>query len=70
MIRSMAVTLTDEEFDYIYDRMERLMDPVASSEEISDAIRSENEIWKKLGEVKRRESASEPRPSPEASPTS
>lgn len=60
----MAVTLSDEDFEFIYGAFERLMSPTASDEELSEAIsfveamKTENAIWAVLQRIKGTESAS------------
>lgn len=72
----MAVTLSDEDFEFIYGAFERLMDPTASDEELSEAIsfvetmKTENAIWAVLQRIKGTGSASEQHPSPEEPQTS
>lgn len=72
----MGVTISDDDFNFIYSAFERLMSPTASDEELSEAIKmvetmkSENLIWAVLQRIKGTASASERHPSPEEPQTS
>lgn len=48
----MPVTLSDEDFDYIYDSFEKLMSPYSTNEELVAMIKEENRIWKKLQQIR------------------
>jgi hypothetical protein len=49
---AMPVTLSDEDFDYIYETFERMMSPWSTNEELIALMKEENRIWEKLQEIK------------------
>lgn len=54
------VTFSEDEFAFMYEAFEQLMSPHASTTELQQSIRHENEIWELL---KRKAAASEQPPS-------
>jgi hypothetical protein len=41
----MPVTLSDEDFNYIFDSFDRMMSPWASNQELGELMKNENRIW-------------------------
>lgn len=69
----MAVTISDEDFQFFYDTFEKLMSPYSSNDELIEMMKLEGEIWNRLKVLK--EKMSNPasdvtRPSPAVSRSS
>jgi hypothetical protein len=49
-----VVTLSSEEFQFLYDTFEQLTSVYSDNDHIAEAIRTENEIWKMLQQIEAR----------------
>jgi hypothetical protein len=49
----MPITLSDEDFNYLYDTFERMMSPWSSNAELVELMKNENRIWEKLQQIRR-----------------
>ena len=48
----MPVTMSDKDFNYIYDTFEKMMSPWSTHEELVESMKNENRIWERLQQIK------------------